>query len=380
MINCEWQPFTIHDFTIHGVGADGKPVKTGGDPFKVKISDGPEKVADPVLRDNGDGTYDGEYQVEKPGVYTVDITLDGVPIKDSPFKVLIENARAGLSYAEGPGLEGGQQYKEGVFTIHAVDVDGNPRADGGDPFKVEIGGVEKVEPSITDNKNGTYTVKYTPKKHGDHSITVTLHGEHIKDSPFNVHIKPAPNAANSWAEGPGLVEAWDNEPAHFTIHAVDEDGNPRKDGGDVFDVKISGTSPVTPVIVDNGDGTYAVTYEPQEPGDYKIDVKLEGDNIKDSPFKVKVKEGTDIDNSGWGIFSFTLQSRDKRGKEKTFGGDKFEVNIKGPDAEVEVQTADNSDGTYTAIYALSGEEIKGKAFDIVAKLNGKTVGSYKQHM
>jgi len=333
------------------------------------------------LKDNGDGTYDGVYQVDKPGVYDVDITLDGKPIKDAPFKVLIENARAGLSWAEGPGLEGGQQYKEGVFTIHAVDPEGKPCKNGGDPFKVEITGVESITPKVVDNNNGTYTVAYTPKKHGDHKIDVTLHGQHIKAAPFTVKIKPAPNAANSWAEGPGLEEAWDNEPAYFTIHAVDEDGNPRKDGGDKFDVKIAGPENVVPHIKDNGDGTYSVTYEPKEPGNYTVNVDLEGKPIKNSPFKVKCKEGTDADNSGFGIFSFTIQARDKRGKEKNFGGDKFDVQIRGPnDADVEVQTMDNGDGTYTAIYALSGEDIKGKTFNITAKLNGKTVGNFKQNM
>jgi len=368
-------------FRIHAVGADGQPNRTGGDPFKVRIT-GPDGSPGPEiqLRDNEDGTYDGEYTVDQPGEYVVDVTLDGVPIKDAPFHVLVENARASLSYAEGPGLEGGQQYKEGVFTIFAVGTDGQRRTDGGDPFRVEIGGVDNVKASLNDNEDGTYSVAYVPRKHGEYVITVTLHGENIKASPFNVRIKPAPNAGKSFAEGPGLLDAWDNEPAYFTIHAIDEDGNPRADGGDVFDVRISGPEEVQPKIVDNGDGTYSVTYNPQEPGDYEISVQLEGQNIKDAPFRVKVREGTDADNSGFGIFSFTIQARDKRGREKTFGGDHFEVHIKGPDAEIEVSTLDNGDGTYTAIYALAGDNVKGKTFRVHATLNGKTVGEFNQNM
>jgi len=94
---------------------------------------------------------------------------------------------------------------------------------------------------------------------------------------------------------------------------------------------------------------------------------------------VKCKEGTDVDNSGFGIFSFTVQSRDKRGENKTFGGDSFDVKIKGPsDSDVEVQTTDNGDGTYTAVYALTGD--KGSLFTIHAHLNGKQVGTFKQNM
>jgi len=68
-------------------------------------------------------------------------------------------------------------------------------------------------------------------------------------------------------------------------------------------------------------------------------------------------------------------------KKKTFGGDKFDVSIRGPDdAAVEVQTMDNEDGTYTAIYALAGDDIKGKTFTIIATLGGKVVGRYRQKM
>lgn len=368
-------------FTIKSVGDDGQPVKVGGAPFKARVS-GPENVDDVSLVDNGDGTYDGSYVVNTPGKYQVDITLDGEPIKDSPYRLTIEKGNPGKSWAEGPGLEGGEQNKEGVFTIHSVDGDGNPVTTGGDPFEVKVTGPDgEVKPSITDNNDGTYTVKYTPDGHGDYKIDVSLHDEPIKDAPFHVKIKPAPDASKSWAEGPGLEEAWDNEPAVFTIHSVDLDGNPRTEGGDPFTVDIDGPSPVTANIDDNGDGTYTVTYEPDAPGDYTVKVNLDGQPIKDSPFKVGCKAGTDVDNSGFGIFSFTLQSRDKRGNNKDFGGDKFEVSIKGPDdADVEVQTLDNNDGTYTAIYALAGDNVKGKTFRVQAKLNGKVVGAFNQNM
>jgi len=367
-------------FKVHAVGADGKPKPSGGDHFTANVS-GPSSVGAVQLKDNGDGTYDGVYTVDKPGYYVVAIDFDGQGIKNSPFKVLIENGSAANSYAEGPGLEGGMQGKEGVFTIHAVDADGKPVKTGGDPFNVKIKGPEgELKPQVKDNGDGTHTVRYNPTGHGDYQIEVELHGKPIKDAPFNVRIKSAPNAGKCYAEGPGLEEAWDNEPAYFTIHSVDGEGNPRTEGGDPFAVKIRGPDgEISPKVVDNGDGTYSVSYAPDTPGDYNIDVELEGKPIKGAPFKVKAKAGTDADNSGFGIFSFTLQARDKRGKDKTFGGDKFEVNIKGPQgSDVEVNTLDNNDGTYTAIYALSGE--KGRDFNVHAKLNGKTIGEFKQAM
>jgi len=366
-------------FRIHSVDAHGKPVKHGGDPFQVQVQ-GPEDVSDPKLHDNNDGTFDGAYRVNTPGYYFVNITLDDEPIKGSPYKVLIEAANAGHSYAEGPGLEGGQATKPAVFTIHAVDADGNARRDGGDPFKVDVKGPAHVTPHVKDNGDGTYTVEYNPTEPGDYTVNTTLHDQPIKDMPRRVHIKPSPDAGNSYAEGPALHGLVDNEPGKFTIHAVDRDGNPRQDGGDPFNVKIKGPhGDVKPHVTDNGDGTYDVVFDPAEPGPYNISVDLEGKPIKDSPWNVKCIEGTDAGNSGFGIFSFTIQSKDKRGHAKTFGGDHFEVRISGPKkSHVDSKTTDNQDGTYTAVYALSGP--KGSKFKVRAVLNGKRVGAFTQNL
>jgi filamin len=366
-------------FRITSFNDKGHPVKSGGDKYQVQVQ-GPEDVADPALTDNNDGTFDGAYEVTTPGYYFVNITLDDEPIKNSPYKVLIEGARAGNSYAEGPGLEGGQDGKTGVFTIHGFDPEGNKLTEGGDPFKVDIQGPSDVQPTVSDNGDGTYTVEYTPTEPGDYVVNVTLHDEPIKDVPRQVYIKPAPDASQTWAEGPALQGLVDNEPGLFTIHAVDKNGNPRTDGGDKFDVDIAGPHGHVPAtLTDNGDGTYGVAFDPEHPGDYNINVTFEGAPIKDAPFHVSCTEGTDADHSGFGIFSFTIQSRDKRGENKTFGGDHFEVGIKGPDdSDVEVQTTDNNDGTYTAVYALTGE--KGSIFTITAKLNHKKVGVFKQNL
>jgi len=54
------------------------------------------------------------------------------------------------------------------------------------------------------------------------------------------------NAGKSWADGPGLTHGQTKKPCNFTIHSVDADGKPIKEGGDPFEVKISGPEKVTP--------------------------------------------------------------------------------------------------------------------------------------
>jgi hypothetical protein len=43
---------------------------------------------------------------------------------------------------------------------------------------------------------------------------------------------------------------------------------------------------VRPKILDNGDGTYVVTYTPSDVGVYTVGVKYGGQNVPSAPFKV----------------------------------------------------------------------------------------------
>jgi hypothetical protein len=109
----------------------------------------------------------------------------------------------------------------------------------------------------------------------------------------------------SYAQGPGLEPGGRvTDPAHFTIHAVYPNGQPKKTGGDNFDVFIEDPNfdQIKPQIVDNGDGTWGVTYQPTEPGKYHIDVVLRNpslpllyDHVKNSPIDVVIDPGTVAD-------------------------------------------------------------------------------------
>lgn len=107
-------------------------------------------------------------------------------------------------------------------------------------------------------------------------------------------IDPGTVAANSIAYGPGLEPGClDTEPATFTIEARDKNGQRRNEGGDPFVVEVMGpTGPVPCDVVDNGDGTYAVTYNPEDAGRHDVAVTLEGKPIKGSTFRVDINAGT----------------------------------------------------------------------------------------
>jgi filamin len=370
---------SANPFTIHAKNVQGNSTGKGGhgEMFAVAIT-GPEELTADALADKENGDYDSGYTPNKAGRYEVAITFKGENIVGSPFSVLMEGASAKNTWADGPGLNGGKTGRDLPFTIHGVDADGNPTNDAGEPYDVKITGPNgPVEPTVKDNGDGTVDVVYNVDAPGDYDIAVDLHGDPIKDSPFKASVKAAPDASKSWAEGPGLEGAFDNEPAQFKVFAKDSNGNPVS--GDDCEVKIEGPSPATSNVTDNGDGTYDVEYSVDEAGDYTITALLDGEPVQKTPVTVSVIEGADADSASV-KYMITVQAKNKKGEPKTYGGDKFEVRVCGGDEESEVnsEAVDNGDGSYSAKYELEGDQ--GTNFKVYIKLNGKNIkGSPFKH-
>jgi len=71
--------------------------------------------------------------------------------------------------------------------VQARDIKGNNRGKGGDNCKAELQTANGTTPSeVVDNKDGTYTVKFTPRVEGPAKLYIMLNGTAIKDSPISI--------------------------------------------------------------------------------------------------------------------------------------------------------------------------------------------------
>jgi len=374
------EQFKPAEFIIEARNKLGDKIPIGGHDFRAKVLD-PFGGELPVeVRDNGDGTYTATYVPFLPGDHVVTVTLEKDNIKDSPFHVNIddssETANAGQSYAEGPGLENNvnntSQKTPATFTIFAIDKNGNPKSTGGDLFDVFVEDplFDLLPVDIADNGDGTYTVQYNPHEPGVHHIQVVLRNkelpldwEHIKNSPIDVVIKAGTDASHCIAEGPGLKDGiLDTFPAEFTIFARDRDDQPITEGGDPFEVKVLDPegNPCEVSIKDNGDGTYAVVYQPDGAGPHTVHVTLDDVPIKDCPKTIHVKPGAWPRNSYIEGFSLIIRTRDKRDKNIPEGGQDIKCIITDPHGNhVEtLKLTDRGDGTYLIEYSLPPVEGK----------------------
>jgi len=269
--------------------------------------------------------------------------------------------------AQGPGVTPGVPRVgiEAPFAVIVKDRNGNPVPAGGQDLKVTVTGPHgPVDVKLVDDNSGIWKAAYTPKEVGDHIIDVKLNGQDIKDAPIKIAIKKPADPTKSYAEGPGLVRAWDNKPNVFKVHAMDEDG--QRVSGEPVTVKVhpkDGKGESVPVSVkDNGDGTYDVAYNADKPGDYVVDARIRDVPIKDMPKNVTCHKGVDASRSvveGPGVekgfagrvLPFVVKTFDKDGHPVKVGGADIVAKVLGPNkAPVPVDLKDNGDGTYTGSY------------------------------
>ncbi|XP_076469743.1 LOW QUALITY PROTEIN: filamin-A-like [Babylonia areolata] len=301
------------------------------------------------VKDNGDGTCGVTYLPEVPGDYKVNVTHGDRPIKGSPFTAKIKPAVEEVPKvkAYGPGLTGGEAMKPASFTI-----DARRRPNPGN-LGVTVEGPKESKIDFKDNGDGTCGVTYMPEVPGDYKVNVTHADRPIKGSPFTAKIKPAVEEPKVKAYGPGLTGGEAMKPATFTIDAREE----TKPGG--LGVTVEGPKESKIDFKDNGDGTCGVTYMPEVPGDYKVNVTHADRPIKGSPFTAKIKPSTGapvgdeprVKAYGPGLTGgealkpaqFTIDTRE----ETRPGG--LGVTVEGP-KESKIDCMDNGDGTCSVSY------------------------------
>jgi hypothetical protein len=184
--------------------------------------------------------------------------------------------------AWGPGLEAAQTYTPTEFYIQAVNAAGQNIAVGGENFKVNISGPSgTISPPVSDNGNGTYTVKYQLNEPGNHQITVDLKTQRgagpfapIQGSPWTVNCRSTADASQST-----VVDVV------MTIQTRNHKGENLTRGGERVTFTI--TPKVDVNLVDNQNGTYTARFRPPTSGTYTYAVQIAGKDISGSPWTEK---------------------------------------------------------------------------------------------
>eukprot|EP01087_Luapelamoeba_hula_P017398 TRINITY_DN547_c0_g1_i1.p1 TRINITY_DN547_c0_g1~~TRINITY_DN547_c0_g1_i1.p1 ORF type:complete len:2178 (+),score=469.78 TRINITY_DN547_c0_g1_i1:249-6782(+) len=388
-------------FVVSTKDAAGNPTYRAGDDIAAALAVDDEKVKANV-DDKKDGSYEVHYTPKKTGKFNLDVQANGKPIHGSPFEVAVKAGDASPLHTrcEGPGLTSAVANEAAVFKVITADEAGNPLEKGGVPVHVDIAGEgTTITPTVVDQNDGTYVVSYTPKVKGDYNIGVSVgpKGDSgagagpVKDSPFHVTVAPGEqSSSHTVAEGPGLTKAVAGEKAEFTVIAHDNSGNKVETGGAKVTAALRGVATVDAEVSDKGDGTYPAHYTPTVSGIYSLEVKSDGENVKDSPFSVEVVPGPAFGPKstaeGPGLSKgiagepakFDVELKDpfgnKVGKDNQGKAPNVEAFLAVPNADGStdkkpVTLKDNGDGTFSADFV---PEVAGP-FDLEVLVDGKPV-------
>ena len=171
----------------------------------------------------------------------------------------------------------GEQRDVAVLTKAAGKSDGPAKITMTTPSK------KKVEVPVKEVPEG-YVGQVVPFEIGPHQIDVAYGSSPVPHSPFIVDVVPE-GANKVKAYGPGLKGGKAFEPATFTIDTK-ECTAPGELG-----INVDGPMECKIDVKDNQDGTIDVSYMPEKPGQYNIDVTYGGTQIPGSPFKPKIEPG-----------------------------------------------------------------------------------------
>jgi hypothetical protein len=179
--------------------------------------------------------------------------------------------------------------------ISLQDEFGNPLPGAAGQIAVAVSGANTVNDAhVEDAGGGSYRASYTPTRTGTDQVSVSVAGAAVAGSPFTSTVAAGPADPNhTTADVPkevGLFNANEN-PVHITVRVADARGNPVGRGGDQVRIIVSRRSAVVAdlPVTDVGDGSYTATWTAQETdNNYRVSITLNGVEIKDSPFAVKV--------------------------------------------------------------------------------------------
>ena len=226
------------------------------------------------------GSPNFHYKPNSAGVYKVDISVLGEPIKGSPFRVI-------HSYpilAERCFVPAGKVMKGRLNAPLEFTVDCSEGGEGRLAVVVENPENEQVRNILVSPKpNNQHLVKFIPEVAGSHNVYISWNGNPIKNSPYVCRISDPDRCI---ARGPGLSNAILGHPTTFEVDTFHS-------GSGNLTADIFGPNhPVKVMPVSKEAGIHCYQYTPQQVGAYHIEIKWDGFQIGGSPFTVHPKEPT----------------------------------------------------------------------------------------
>ncbi|KAG9511032.1 Filamin-A [Fragariocoptes setiger] len=240
---------------------------------------GSEADIDVDLRQVDDKLWKATYVAQQPGCYMLNVYWGDKQVRGCPLKVNILPSCDSNRVVCSGDLKGGILGKE-IKTF--IDT----RRAGPSELTALCNGPTKVAfCELLDQGDGTFILFIKPQEAGRHYLTIKYGGVHIPRSPFVLKVSGAPEASKVRVYGPGIEHGV--LPLFQSRFVCDTRGA----GSGQLTARIRGPKGAFRMEThreSQKDRTIVVRYDPQEPGDYRIEIKWAGVHVPGSPFTVMI--------------------------------------------------------------------------------------------
>ena len=145
----------------------------------------------------------------------------------------------------------------------------------------------KIPAQVKKIDNDTYGITFVPEEPGDYIIHILLKGVPLSGSPYKLKVgSHTVDPSKIRVYGPGLKGATVGQETSFTVDAKDA-------GPGTLSIDAEGPAKLDVRCEQQTEGSYLVTYTPNEKGDYKINIGFGGSDVPNSPFNIKVDVAPD---------------------------------------------------------------------------------------
>ncbi|XP_029912441.1 filamin-B [Myripristis murdjan] len=343
--------------------------QTGEVPQSVAVMTPRGQMEGLKVTDIGNGAFSVDYTPSENGAHSLMVKYSE---KDdfSSFQVLPISDDKKLKIS-GPGLESGLCGK--FHQTFAIDCSKTGEVPESVAVVTPSGYMEPVE--VTDNKDGTYSVAYSPSMAGAHSLLVKYADEQQFCSPYHFHVLPSSHANKDIGSGSGLMsKTCAKVPQTFPIACRKTGAAPES----VAMVMPNGKVELVEVQ-DCEDGKHTVAWSPSMDGSHSLVVKYadedeyccrDADKVRVSgpgllselPASLPAHFTVDTTEAGEGQLSVEIVDPDGRSKTPRIR-DHF-------NGTYDVSYVPNKVGNYLITIEYSGEEIPTSPYHVSAVATG----------
>ena len=255
--------------------------------LNVKI-DGPDGKPDVTVRQVSSSKAEVKYVLHRSGNYRIAVTWDGEPIPGSPFEVQCDNPEGMVSLFGDPKFPSEVVYGQPLCFSLMPKVEEEQR-EGSELVVLARSKLHGITPGTVEQRGGTYECTVDLKHRGQYKVEVTWNGNPIEGTPFDVRVIQTPEPEKVYVKGPGLEDGYLGQQGNFTIDTTEG-------GSGTLSVNVEGPKGGFKVNLSRhpeNERVIIADYNPQNAGQYIINVLWSNVSVPGSPFTVNINEQPD---------------------------------------------------------------------------------------